>query len=121
MPTTKVVTVLANGVTLTAAAGDTTSPLATLDDGYGAALHVKLTNGGAGPTIVAQVQVQVSADNVEWYDLGGPLKGSTTNSAVSDWGGIPIPIGVEYVQLVSGSNTGQNVTLDSDLTEVTAV
>ncbi len=121
MPTTKVVTVLANNVTLTAGAGDTTSPLATVDDGYGATLHVKLTNGATGPTIPAQVQVQVSADNAEWYDLGGALVGATGNNAVSDWGGIPIGIGVEYVQLVSGSNTAQDVTLDSDLTEVTAV
>ena len=121
MPTTKVVTVLATGVTLTAGAGDTTSSAVTLDDGYGASLHVKLTNGATGPTVVAQVQVEVSADNTEWYDLGGVLKGATGNNAVSDWGGIPIGIGVEYVRTVSGSNTAQNVTLDIDLTEVTAV
>ncbi len=121
MATTKVVTVLATGVTLTAGAGDTTSSAVDLSDGYGAALHIKLTNGGAGPTIPAQVQVEVSADNSEWYAIGGPYVGGVTNSGVYDWGGIPINIGVEYVRTVSGSNTDQDVTLDIDLSEVTAV
>lgn len=121
MATTKAVTAIWSGTTLTAGAGDTTATAVTLDDGYGAALHVKLTNGATGPTVAAQVQIQVSADNTEWFNFGGALVGSTTNSAVSQWGGIDIPIGVEYLRLVAGSNTGQNVTVDADISEVTAV
>lgn len=121
MASTKVVTVLADSVTLTAGAANTTSSVVTLDDGYGAALHIQLTNGGTGPTVPAQVQIQVSADNSVFYNFGGVLKGSTTSSAVTSWGGIEIPIGVEYLRIVSGSNTGQNVTLDADISEVTVV
>jgi hypothetical protein len=37
------------------------------------------------------------------------------------WAGIEIPIGVKYLRLVAGSNTGQNVTVDADISEVTAL
>ena len=121
MASTKSVTAIWSSQTLTAGAGDTTATAVTLDDGYGAVLHVKLTNGATGPTVAAQVQIQVSADNSEWYDFGPPLVGSTGNSEVSSWGGIEIPIGVEYLRLVAGSNTGQNVTVDADISEVTAL
>jgi hypothetical protein len=120
MATTKAVTAIWSGQTLTAAAADTTSSAVTLDDGYGAALHVKLTNGATGPTVAAQVIVQVSADNSEWYNMA-TLVGGTTNSGVYSWGGIDIPAGVEYLRLVAGSNTDQNVTVDADISEITAI
>jgi hypothetical protein len=121
MATTKAFTAIWNGQSLTAGAGDTTSTAVTLDDGYGAALHVQLTNGGTGPTVPAQVQIEVSGDNSEWYDFGGPLIGTVTASDVVSWGGIDIPIGVEFLRLVAGSNTGQAVTVDADISEVTAI
>lgn len=121
MASTKAVTAIWSSQTLTAGAGDTTSSAVDLSDGYGAALHIKLTNGATGPTVAAQVQIQVSADNSEYYNFGGALKGGTANSGVYSWGGIDIPVGVEYVKLVAGSNTGQNVTVDADISEVTAL
>ncbi len=121
MASTKVVTAIWSGTTLTAGAGDTTSSAVTLDDGYGAALGIKITNGGTGPTLAAQVQIETSQDNSEWFKFGGPLVGTTENSEVSSWGGIEIPIGVEYLRLVGGSNTGQNVTVDADVSEVAAI
>lgn len=121
MATTKANTAIYDGVTLTAGAASNTSSVVALDDGYGAALHVKLTNGATGPTIPAQCQIQVSADNSVFYDYGRPLVGSVTANAVTSWGGIVIPIGVEFLRLVAGSNTDQNVTIDADISEVTAV
>ncbi len=121
MATTKVFTALANAVTLTAGAGDTTSSAVTMDTHYGASLSIKLTNGGSAPTTPAQVQIQVSQDNSEWYDFGGALVGSVTNSAVVSWGGIDIPIGIEFLRIVSGSNTVQNVTLDADVSSVSVI
>jgi len=120
MATTKTATVIWSTQTLTAGAEDTTSSTVTLDDGYGAALHIKLTNGGTGPTVAAQVEVQVSADNSEWYEFC-TLPGGTLASAVYEWGGIEIPIGVEYLRLVAGSNTDQDVTVDADISEVAAI
>jgi hypothetical protein len=121
MTTTKTITAIWSGQTLTAGAADTTSSVVTLDDGYGAALHIKLSNGATGPTVAAEVQIQVSADNSEWYDFGPPLVGNEDGNGVESWGGIEIPMGVEYLRLVAGSNTGQDVTVDADISEVTAV
>jgi len=121
MAATKAVTAIWSNQTLTKDAGDTTSSVVTLDDGYGAALHIKLTNGATGPTVAAQVQIEVSADNSEWYEVGSALVGKTGNNAVISWGDIPISIGVEYLRLVAGSNTDQDVVVDADISEVTAV
>jgi len=121
MALTKAVTAIWSGQTLTAGAGDTTSSAVTVDDSYENGLSVKLTNGATGPTIAAQVQIEVSQDNTEWYEFGGPMVGGTVNSGVSSWGGIVIAIGVEYVRLVAGSNTAQDVTVEADITEVTGL
>lgn len=120
MASTKVVAALFNAETLTAGAADETSALATLDDGYGAALHVKITNGATGPTVAAKATVQVSPDNSEWYDFC-VLQGGTANNGVYSWGGIDIPIGVEYLRILAGSNTAQDVVIDADISEVTAL
>ena len=107
---------------LTAGAGNTTSTGQDVSTGYGAQVDVQLTNGATGPTVAAQVQVQVAANaaGTLWVNYGGPLVGSTANSAVSSWS-VEIPIGVEAVRLVAGSNTGQNVTVDADISNVTGV
>ena len=108
-------------MTLAAGQSGTTSSGVTLDAGYGAILHVKLTNGATGPTVAAQVQVQVSADAIEWYDMGGPLVGGTTANGVYDWGGVPVHIGIEWLRVAASHNTAQAVTADADISEVTAV
>lgn len=120
MASTKTTTVDSNNVTLTAGAGDTTSSGVDLQDGYSATAFVKLTNGGTGPTVAAQVQIEVSPDNSNWYRLGGPLAGSTANSAVSSWA-VPIPQDAKYVRTVAGSNTVQNVTLRVEVVETSAL
>lgn len=121
MATTKVFTALANALTMTAAAGDVTSSVVTMDTHYGATISCKLTNGGTGPTIAAQVQIEVSQDNSEWYQFGGPLVGGLTASQVVSWGGIDIPFGVEFLRVVTGSNTGQAVTADIDVSSVSVI
>lgn len=120
MAATKVVTAMESGLTLSAGGGDDTGATVTIDTGYGGQISLKLTNGGTGPTVAAQIQIQVSQDNTEFYDFGGPLVGTTDNSDVSSWS-IRVPMGVEYIRTVQGSNTGQAVTCDIDLTNVTAL
>lgn len=121
MASTKSVTAIWSSQSLSAGGADTTSSVVNLTDGYGASLGIKLTNGATGPTIAAQVQIQISEDNSEFYDFGGPLIGNTDNSGIVSWGGIEIPIGAQYLRLVAGSNTGQAVTVDADISEVTAI
>lgn len=106
--------------TLTAGAGDTVATGVDLTAVYAAAYLLKLTNGATGPTVPAQIQVQVSADNSTWYNHGGPLVGSTVNSAVSSWV-VELPPSALYARTVSGSNTGQNVTLNTDVVELTGI
>lgn len=107
---------------LTAGAGNTTSSAVDLSTGYGAQVDIQLTNGATGPTVPAQVQIQVAADvaGTLFVNFGGPLVGSTTNSAVTSWS-VDLPIGVNRVRLVAGSNTVQNVTVDADISNVTGV
>jgi hypothetical protein len=107
---------------MTAGAGNVTSSTIDLTGSYGTQLDIQLTNGATGPTIAAQVQIQVAADSggTLFVNFGGALVGSTANSAVTSWS-IDLPIGVGAVRLVSGSNTGQNVTLDADYSKVTAI
>ena len=120
MATTKANTVVLDDVAMVAGAGNVTTDGPDLDDGYGGLAYVKLTNGGTGPTVAANVQLQVSGDNANWYNLGGALQGSVTASAIRQWV-VDIPIGALYIQVVTGSNTGQNVTVRVEVAEVTAV
>jgi len=110
MVTTKVVSVLDNNVTLTAAAANHTSGNWDLQDGYGGKLGLKVTNGATGPTLAAQCQIQVSGDNTNWYNLGGALISTLGNNVVTSWV-VMVPIGAKYLQVISGSNTGQDVVL----------
>ena len=120
MASTKAFAEIYNAYSNAAGASNTTAAQ-TIDDGYGAALHVKLTNGGTGPTLPAQVQIEVSADNSEWYEMGGPMVGSVTLGVTRSWGAIDIPIGVEYLRLTVSGNTGQAVVVNADISEVTAL
>ena len=120
MATTKVVTAIFQATSV-AASGTTTTAAVTIDDGYGAALGIKITNGATGPTVAGQCQIEVSQDNSEWFNFGGPLVGALGNNVITSWGGVDIPIGVEYLRLTAGSNTDQAVVWNADISEVTAV
>lgn len=122
MATTKTVISLWEGFTLTAGAGPTTSTaVATIDDSYGAALQLSITNVTAMGT-PAQLQIQVSQDNSGWYNFGGELIGLSGSSTAISWGGIEIPIGVEFLRIVAThQGTSTNVTVSALLSEVTSI
>ena len=120
MASTKVETVLHNNTTLNTNAAVNTSSVVVLDDGYGAGLNVQITNANT-QTTAGQCQIQVSSDNTVWYDFGRPLVASLVNGAVTAWGGIEIPIGVEYLRIRVGSQSGANIYVNASLSEVTAV
>lgn len=122
MAITKARTSIWSATTLTAGAANTTSSAVDLSAGYGAQVNIQLTNGGTGPTVAAQVQIQVANDTggTLFVNYGGPLVGSTTLSVVTSWS-VDLPIGVNRLRLVAGSNTGQNVTVDADISNVTGI
>lgn len=114
-----------SGQVLTAGAANTPSPWIDLSAAYGAQLDIRLTNGTSGPTVAAQVQILVAAaynsgSPVLPTSFGGAFVGGTGNGEV-DYLSAEIPIGVAAVQLVAGSNTGQNVAVDADISIVIGV
>jgi hypothetical protein len=120
MASIKANTVHFAAVTLSASAGNQTSNAQDISTGYGAEANIIITNGGTGPTIPAQCQIQVSGDGTNYANFGNPLVAGVTNSAVYSWS-VELPIGVQKVRLVAGSNTGQNVTIQADVSNVTGV
>ena len=125
MTITKSRTSIWSGQTLTVGAGNTNGLWIDLSGSYGAEIDIVLTNGATGPTVAAQVQVQVANDYNAGSptlvaNFGGAFAGGTANSGAYHCS-IEIPIGVAAVRLVAGSNTGQNVTVDADISTVTAV
>jgi hypothetical protein len=125
MAATKSRTSIWSSQTLTAGAGDTASSVIDLSGAYGAQVNIKLTNGGTGPTVGAQVQAKVANDYnagspTLLVNFGGAFGGGTENSGVY-YCSIEVPVGVEAIELVAGSNTGQNVTVDADISIVTAL
>jgi len=125
MALTKSRTSIWSAQTLTAGAADTNGTWIDLSAVYAAIVDIKLTNGATGPTVPAQVQVQVAADyNAGSPTLvtnyGGPCISTTTNNDVQYFS-VEIPIGAAAIRLVAGSNTAQNVTVDADISKVTAL
>lgn len=120
MASTKAVTILDNNVTLVAAAANHTSGLFTRLSDYAAGLLIKVTNGTTGPTLAAQAQIQVSMDNSNWFKLGGTLIATLGNNGVTSWV-VNLPIWAKYAQVISGSNTGQNVVIRVEGGDLTAI
>jgi len=107
--------------TLTAGAGDTSSAWIDLSAIYGAIISIQLTNGGTGPTLPAQVEIEV-ANN---YNAGVPtipvelitVIGGVTIAGVYEWH-VPIDLATAAVRINAGSNTGQDVVIAADISEV---
>lgn len=111
--------VLFDSVTLTAGAGNqTASTDLFLNAPRGGGLYYKFTNGSTGPTVPAQIQINFSNDETNWFPAGSAIVGPTGNSA-SAGNRVDIPPDVQYLQVVAGSNTAQNVTLRVEAVAVT--
>jgi len=122
MATTKTVINLFDNFTITGGAGPTTSTaVGTVDDAYGAAVHIKINNG-TGCSNPMEVQLEVSHDNSGWYNFGGPLIGLSGSSTSISWGGIEIPIGVEYIRAtITHQGTGTGFDVCTHISEITSI
>lgn len=125
MPITKTRTSIWASQVLTAGAGNITSSVIDLSNAYAALCNIKLSNGAAGPTVAAQVQMQVANDYnagspTLLVNFGGALVGGTTNNGIY-YCSAEIPMAASALQLIAGSNTVQNVTVDADVGKVTGV
>jgi hypothetical protein len=119
---TKTRTSIWSAQSLTAGAGNTTSSAVNINTSFECQVNIKLTNGGTGPTVPAQVQIQVANDTTPTLlvNYGGALVGTSVNSDISYFS-VTLPIGLQQMKLVAGSNTGQAVTVDADISCVTGI
>lgn len=109
----KSATSLWSGQTLTAGAGDIFSAVVKLSAAYGAIAHRKIRNGATPPTVEAEIFVELSAEDLRWYEFGSSLKGGTVANAVTS-DSVEIPDKARFMRLKAGRNTVQNVTADAD-------
>lgn len=98
---------------LTAGAGDIVSETVKLDPAYGAIAHRKIINGATPPTVEAEIFVELSAEDLRWYEFGSSLKGGTVADAVTS-DSVEIPDKAIFMRLKAGRNTVQDVTADAD-------
>ena len=111
------------------AAGATTRGTVDLRTAFGGLLTVKLTNGGTGPTLQAEARVLVAHNTgstptaagagADWktiYVVGN----GTSASTVGDWS-IPIDQSVMHCEVEITGNTGQAVTCEAFLSELSSI
>lgn len=110
-------------------AGSTTRGTIDLRTAFGGLLTIKITNGGTGPTVQALGNVLVAHNagttpaagsaGTYWktiYQVGN----GTTASTVGEWN-IPIDQSVMHLEVEITGNTGQAVTCEAYLSELTSI
>ena len=111
------------------AAGATTRGTVDLRTAFGGLLTVKLTNGGTGPTLQAEARVLVAHNTgstptaagagADWktiYVVGN----GTSASTVGEWS-IPIDQSVMHCEVEITGNTGQAVTCEAFMSELSSI
>jgi hypothetical protein len=111
------------------AAGATTRGTVDLRTAFGGLLTIKLSNGGTGPTLQAEARVLVAHNTgstptaagagADWktiYVVGN----GTSASTVGEWS-IPIDQSVMHCEVEITGNTGQAVTCEAFLSELSSI
>ena len=111
------------------AAGATTRGTVDLRTAFGGLLTVKLTNGGTGPTLQAEARVLVAHSTAATPTAGGAgtdwktiyvVGNGTAASTVGEWS-IPIDQSVMHCEVEITGNTGQAVTCEAFLSELSSI
>lgn len=111
------------------AAGSTTRGTVDLRTTFGGLLTIKLTNGGTGPTLQAEARVLVAHNagatpaaasaGADWKTIYVIGNGTTANT-VGEWS-IPIDQSVMHCEVEITGNTGQAVTCEAFLSELSSI
>lgn len=110
------------------AAGATTRGTLDLEAAYGGYLTLKIANGGTGPTVQCTANVLVAHNatlpaagsaGTDWKTIASYV-GGTTASAVTEIG-MPIDPSIMALEVEFTGNTGQAVTVEAYLSELTTV
>lgn len=109
------------------AAGSTTRGRVDLRTAQGGLLTIKLTNGATGPTVAATVNILVAHNSgtlpaaasagADWKTIWS-FAGTTTNNAITEQS-VEIGPGVMHLEVEVTANTGQAVTCEAFLSEIT--
>ncbi len=111
------------------AAGATTRGTVDLRTAFGGLLTIKLTNGGTGPTLQAEARVLVAHSTAATPTAGGAgtdwktiyvVGNGTAASTVGEWS-IPIDQSVMHCEVEITGNTGQAVTCEAFLSELSSI
>lgn len=112
----------------TNSASGTTRGTADVRTSLGGFITMKITNGATGPTAQCEGRVLISHDTgttptaasagADWKTIWR-FGGGTTANAVTESGAIEIPFGTKHVEVEFTGNTGQGVTVEAYLSEVT--
>lgn len=111
------------------AAGATTRGTVDLRTAFGGLLTVKLTNGGTGPTLQAEARVLVAHNagatptaagaGADWKTIYVVGNGTAANT-VGEWS-IPIDQSAMHCEVEITGNTGQAVTCEAFLSELSSI
>lgn len=109
-------------------AGSTTRGTLDLRTTFGGILTVKLTNGGTGPTVQAVANVLIAHNSgstptaasagTDWKTIASVGNG-TTASTIGEWSFL-IDQSVMHLEVEVTGNTGQTVTCEAFLSEMTS-
>lgn len=119
MASTKTLRTIIAAASTNAASATKTGTVVDLTTKYGGLCTIKLTNGGTGPTIAPNAYVYTSADN-STFKLFYKVAGDTTASSVNEYA-IDIPATVMYMRVDVKDNTGQTITCEAFLQELTTI
>lgn len=110
------------------ASGATTRGTVDLRTAQGGLLTMKITNGATGPSVAPTATVSIAhnagatpsagAEGADWKRFY-QFAGDTTANSVNQWA-IDIPPGVMHLQCQFADNTGQAVTVEAFLSEITS-
>ena len=109
-------------------AGSTTRGTVDLRTASGGVLTIRLTNGGTGPTVQASANVLIAHNTgstptagsagADWKTIWS-FGGGTTASAVTEQS-IAVDAGVMHLEVEVTGNTGQTVTCEAFLSELSS-
>lgn len=111
------------------AAGATTRGTVDLRTAFGGLLTIKLTNGGTGPTLQAEARVLVAHNTGSTPTAAGAgtvwktiyvVGNGTAANTVGEWS-IPIDQSVMHCEVEITGNTGQAVTCEAFLSELSSI
>lgn len=122
MSITKPTAVAAQASASNAAGATATGAWVDLTDSYESSVLARITNGGTGPTAACTVRVDLSPDNgtTIYPGAGGSYSAMLAASTVYA-ASFPLGGDARYARTVFSGNTGQAVTVQADITKVTAL